>query len=268
MKKIFNFISSSKAGLQKEIDALKKEKENNLKEIEKLKTEKGSNLEKIEELKKETPYLEKYEALKNTKKQEWEIKAYEEGSAACRNYSNLTMRTRTLSQHIMLISVGVFAGIYSEAIPINNDIGPKLLIVGGSILCFFSISLRLIDWHYQSAFSAIRDSLAALECKNQILKNTDNLNSPWRSHLAVRTRFHDHIASYFPFLLLMAVGGSALYFGANELVEGNCLIYIVIVGIVATIITFFFRLAYIATKKDNHTKDQIKLLENKNELDE
>lgn len=135
---------------------------------------------------------------------EWRLEAYKQGSDACRNYSGLTMRIRTLAQQILAVSVVGFAAAMSEAVNITNL--DMLFGVGGVTLLILTTSLTLVDWHYKTAFTAIRDSLAELE-------QQEGLYGPWQAHLETRTRFKDHIASAMPFLFLGIAGVAAIGWG-------------------------------------------------------
>ena len=150
-----------------------------------------------------TPDEDKTELNEN---QHWEMELYKQGSEACRNYSQLTMRTRTLSQQILAVSVvGLGAAIANKDI----SIGSQIFLTGGVVLLVFSGSLFFVDWHYQSAFTAIRNSLAFIESRQPLF-------GPWIAHLNVRTHFRDHIASYLPFLLLAIVGCLGIWLGINQ----------------------------------------------------
>ena len=144
------------------------------------------------------------------KNDDWLFKAYEEGSSTCRNYSNLTMRVRTLAQHVLVVGV---AGLSILMLDYQKDeeLPYAILIVSFSLLVF-SISLFLVDWHYQSAFTGIRNQLARMECEKGI-------SGPWLAHLCIRTHLNDHIASYLPFLLLGfcgCLGSSSFFWGTNR----------------------------------------------------
>lgn len=129
---------------------------------------------------------------------------YQEASATCRNYSMLTMRVRTISQSLLaVISLGI-GTLYRSGFLNDDSQSDKfdwnaVLWVVGLIFVALAISLGLIDWHYQSAFSAIRDSLAKLEVQAKI-------DGPWRAHLRTRGRFEDQLASYFPFYFMAGTG--------------------------------------------------------------
>lgn len=129
-----------------------------------------------------------------------DLDAYKEGSSACQNYSGLTMRVRT---------VAVVVAVSAIAIPLARDLlddKMQLALMGGSIiLAAVAISFSLVDWHYQSAFATIRDSLAILEARNLF-------KGPWRAHLERRTHSRDHYASYVPFLLLGLIAAVALIY--------------------------------------------------------
>jgi hypothetical protein len=137
---------------------------------------------------------------------------YSEGSEACRNYSRLTMRVRTLAQHVLIvyviaISVAILSGKFgieqgtNVYIPILKG---NVLMYAGLILGLFSVSLALVDWHYQSAFTAIRDALREME---------GNLYGPWKAHKRVRNSRNDFIASYVPFWILWGIGLGSFVFG-------------------------------------------------------
>jgi len=148
--------------------------------------------------------------------------AYEQGSEACQNYSRLTMTVRTLSQQIMAVSfVGFIAALSSKT---NNLNMSYLLGYGGIAVVIFSVSLLVVDWHYQSAFTAIRNALARLEVKVGIV-------GPWRSHLIARTRKRDHLASYLPFLLLWLLGFIISGVGFNHSISWSITILACLFGI-------------------------------------
>jgi hypothetical protein len=127
---------------------------------------------------------------------EWRHALYREGSEACRNYSRLTMQTRTLSQQILVVGVvGLSAAVASK----EAFRRPEIVLTGGLALVAFAVSLAFVDWHYQSAFTAIRNSLAEIEHELELM-------GPWRAHLAERTHVKDHVASYVPFILLCIIG--------------------------------------------------------------
>jgi len=135
------------------------------------------------------------------------IHAYTEGSESCRNYSRLTMRVRTLSQQVLILGAVGFLAALTEGK--NKDYQMGIMIFGGIALSVLAFSLSVVDWHYQSAFSMIRDSLAKLEVKSQI-------EGPWRAHLSARTHKRDHVSSYLPFLLLWFLGLTTVGFGAED----------------------------------------------------
>jgi hypothetical protein len=136
-----------------------------------------------------------------------ELMLYEQGSEACRNYSGLTSRARTFAQ---LIAVAAIGAPFASGLAMGQR--PVVLQVGGAMLCVVAIGLGLIDWHYQSAFAAIRDRLANMEAWHKC-------NGPWRSHLSVRTGFADHIASYIPFFLLALLGIVGIVWGTDPLLQ-------------------------------------------------
>jgi hypothetical protein len=128
---------------------------------------------------------------------------YEAGSEACRNYSRLTLQTRTLSQQVLVAgTIGLAAAIASK----EASDRPWIIFGSGVVLILFSVSLGFVDWHYQSAFTAIRNSLARIEHQQEF-------DGPWTAHLSARTEFKDHVASYMPFLLLFTMGCGAMGLG-------------------------------------------------------
>lgn len=174
------------------------------------------------------------------------MKAYEEGSLSCRNYSNLTMRVRTLAQHVLVVGV---AGLSVLMVDFEKDEAqlPYAILMVSISLLLFSISLFLVDWHYQSAFTGIRNQLAKIECENGI-------SGPWLAHLCVRTHLNDHIASYLPFILLGILGGAGLWFGASDHPE---LGYIAI-GAMLLVILLFIIFLFIASKSDKRIRHELK----------
>lgn len=130
-----------------------------------------------------------------------ESQLYKEGSEACRNYSRLTMQVRTLSQQVLIgaaiaLSVATLGVDPDSASPVVS-LG-YVLLCGGLVLMGFGVALGLVDWHYQSAFTAIRDALAYME---------GAVPGPWRAHKCVRVaKWNDFVASYFPFWALWFIG--------------------------------------------------------------
>jgi len=119
---------------------------------------------------------------------------YRQGSEACRNYSQLTQRTRTLALIATVAAVAAPLSRLVDATEIN-----RLLLPAGVLLMLVALSLGLVDWHYQSAFQAIRNVLARIEFALGVV-------GPWRAHFTVRGSWRDFIASYLPFGLLFAIG--------------------------------------------------------------
>lgn len=137
-----------------------------------------------------------------------ECEMYRQGSEACRNYSKLTMRVRTLSQQILAVGVaGLGTALAKEGI--TPDIRAQIFIAAGVALVALSFSLLVVDWHYQTAFTGIRNSLAFMETRNR------PFFGPWIAHFNTRTQFKDHIASYLPFHLLAIIGGMGIWRGIN-----------------------------------------------------
>lgn len=180
-------------------------------------------------------------------KDAWEIEMYKQGSEACRNYSRLTMKTRTLSQQVLIVSVvGLSAVIANKDVPSRHEI----VLIGGIALLAFSVSLTFVDWHYQSAFTAIRNALACIEY-------TIKLPGPWRAHLGERTQFKDHVASYLPFLLLFAIGCLGIGFGI-KLSGGSALLVGLVVIPLLFFASFLFGFACLsASKRDAKLNDLI-----------
>lgn len=136
---------------------------------------------------------------------------YREGSEACRNYSNLTMQVRTLAQQVLIggviaLSVATLGLEFTEAGAAEASMRfmAYVLTFGGMILICFGVGLAFVDWHYQTAFTVMRDTLAYMEEKQV---------GPWRAHWCVRRRQPDYLASYVPFLILCAIGLAAMIAG-------------------------------------------------------
>ncbi|HVF61205.1 MAG TPA: hypothetical protein VNJ70_15465 [Thermoanaerobaculia bacterium] len=121
-----------------------------------------------------------------------------------------------------------------------------ILVGGGLTLVLLAISLGFVDWHYQSAFSAIRDSLARAEAERRI-------DGPWRAHLSVRSRLVDHFASYLPFVFLFAIGCVGACVGMFGIGIGWWLS----APLVAAAFAFFFYLSSRAKKRDRKMQAEI-----------
>lgn len=177
---------------------------------------------------------------------EWRMEFYKQGSEACRNYSNLTMRVRTLAEQILGVSVVGLAAYLKTGD--SAELDDRVILAGGLTLVILAISLGFIDWHYQSAFSAIRDSLAKAEAERK-------LGGPWRAHLSVRTRLKDHVASYLPFILLGAVGCFVATYALGGIwLRGGFPFLLVLTG------TGFLYLCQRAMKRDRGTEEEIKTI--------
>lgn len=177
---------------------------------------------------------------------DWELQSYREGSATCRNYSILTMQVRSLAQQILFIGVAGMATALS--MPENTlGIGPATIVLIGAIaLLTVTASLSFVDWHYQSAFAAMRNYLALVEEKN-------GLSGPWLAHLKVRTGFKDHIASYVPFLLLILVGCLGLAFG----LEGRPGSWMIPAAILFLAVCWFMHRCRRAAREDRDTMERL-----------
>lgn len=177
---------------------------------------------------------------------DWEVEVYRQGSDACRNYSGLTMRTRTLSQQILAVAV---VGLATAAVK-GADV-PGILLFGGVTLLAFAFSLLFVDWHYQSAFTAIRNTLASMESKRGMV-------GPWLCHLNARTHFNDHLASYSPFVALATLGCLSVWRGLAEnaikpFSEGKSVWLIPLIAFTA-ILAFFLNRCRHAKKRDADMK--------------
>lgn len=182
---------------------------------------------------------------------------YREGSDACRNYSRLTMQVRTLSQNV-LIAYLVGLGIAYRTLSTDGESGfAHILWTTGFVLVLFSISLAVVNWHYQSAFEAIRDNLKRLE-------ENANLVGPWRVHQLVRGGRKDAYAQFAPFVISAFIGVSEIFiaaviwFGQESYGWGFFMVAVAVVAIGTT----FFSLRWISKTQ---TED---LLAVRNLLDE
>lgn len=135
---------------------------------------------------------------------DFERQMYIEGSAACRNYSTLTMGVRTLSKQLLiayaagLAAFWVYCGKGGNA---EQDTIHWTVFWSGVVLTVFALSLMLVGWHYQSAFTAMRSSLAGLESTF-----APGIAGPWTAHRVARTPLRDWCSSYCPFLFIAAAG--------------------------------------------------------------
>jgi hypothetical protein len=144
------------------------------------------------------------------------------------------MQTRTLSQQIMAAAaVGLATAAATRGI--DDTARVAIFLSVGIVLLAFAFSLLFVDWHYQSAFTAIRNALAFIESRQPVL-------GPWIAHLNARTHFNDHIASYLPFLLLAALGCASIIGGVVCSNRSGAFIFIACSGVAAAfgIVVFFF----------------------------
>lgn len=177
----------------------------------------------------------------------WERERYVQGSEACRNYSNLTMSVRTLAQQVSLAAA---AGLAAALIG-QERIEPffsELMWVSGLVLTVFALSLFFVDWHYQSAFTAIRNHLATIEARHHLeeVEALDCHAGPWTAHLDARTQFKDHLASYVPFLLIGDLGLAAALYGLHETPIGVSLL-----GLAAVAVHMLFVVACRKASRDD-----------------
>lgn len=136
-----------------------------------------------------------------TSNADWLLEQYHEGSAACRNYSKLTMQVRTLTVKLFLAGGAALAALLAMTIGESdkNEMWANLLRGGGLVLQFAAPALLLVCWHYQSAFEAIRDVLASIE-------HEAKPHGPWVFHLRVRSGIADLAATWLPFAVLWVTG--------------------------------------------------------------
>lgn len=189
-----------------------------------------------------------------------DLDLYKEGSEVCRNYSRLTMQVRTLTQQVLMATVAAVAvailakGTLSDQV--DHTFLGYILLCTGIVLGSFSASLALIDWHYQSAFTAIRDALVELE------KDAELIHGPWQAHKKVRTSPDDFIASYVPFWFLSGIGLIGFINGCT--ITGCNPIWMIIVGILIFVFGLF-TFVYIGIKSYYNTL-KIQTLNNVNHM--
>ncbi len=160
---------------------------------------------------------------------------YQEGSEACRNYSQLTMRVRTLALQVLGVMVVGAGAIFSTKEGLCHIF--KILFSSGIIMVILAISFWYVDWHYQSAFTSIRNCLARLEHEN-------GMDGPWKYHLQVRGGFNDHLASYLPFLFLILLGFLGIYLGMSDTMSDWNIIPVLLAGLSVIIFLYNCRKAY------------------------
>ncbi|HSL83679.1 MAG TPA: NAD(P)-dependent oxidoreductase [Thermoanaerobaculia bacterium] len=184
---------------------------------------------------------------------DWERESYVQGSEACRNYSNLTMRVRTLAQQALLAAA---AGLGAAVIGRENiEYFYDLMGVVGLLLVVFAVSLFFVDWHYQSAFTAIRNHLTTIEARHHVeeLDRLECHDGPWTAHLSVRTRFRDHVASYLPFLLIGEVGAVAAFYGLQNIPFRAWVLGVVAIGGAMV----FIESCYLARRHDRGVQQRL-----------
>jgi hypothetical protein len=130
---------------------------------------------------------------------------YIQGSEACRNYSCLTKDVRLVGARaplVLLVPLGA-ALLDNSKLNIGTD-GFSILLGGaGFVLAIVSIGVALVDWHYQSAFEAIRDQMRTHE-------SAANVEGWATVHYKERHHQGEILASYLPFWIWTAVGLIAL----------------------------------------------------------
>lgn len=105
---------------------------------------------------------------------------YEQGSRCCQQYSELTMKSRTIAQHIM-IAYAVGMGLLLSKVGEPNSAFYATLIFAGIILIVFGRVLAALNRHYSTAFESIRDDcLVKLEAVT--LGEESKLLGPWQAH--------------------------------------------------------------------------------------
>lgn len=140
---------------------------------------------------------------------------YEVGSAACQNYSGLTLRVRTLALATLLGSMVVPAAYVGELVTscdfdksksiFHDPTVREVLAIAGGLLCASSLVLALVGNHYQSAFEAIRDVLAKLEPAGLGESSTRGIG-PWSMHQTARAGQKDAWATLLPYVSLGLLG--------------------------------------------------------------
>lgn len=141
---------------------------------------------------------------------------YRQGSECCRNYSNLTMRVRTLAQQVLLAyAVGV--GLLLTR---GKEIG-ALLFGAGIILILFSSALWILNLHYSLSFTGIRnDCLRKLEANVLEAVETDKTDKPiavgpWEAHAHAQPAWVRVAAWHWPYLVLVFVGLLTMLLGVT-----------------------------------------------------
>lgn len=147
-----------------------------------------------------------------------EKQLYEQGSKACQQYSDLTMRIRTIAQTVqiayavamglVLSRAGVQAG--SDWVPVDR-VGFVMIVLGVLVVVFGRV-LGVLNVHYSGAFEAIRDnSLVRLE--RRAFADQENVG-PWEAHQRHRraTEAQKQRAWTLPFRALMMLGALGIGF--------------------------------------------------------
>ena len=130
---------------------------------------------------------------------DWELEAYKQGSETCRNYSRLISPVRTIIITFVSAAIGAVTLKWDD---MSDRV--SVLMIAGTATSFMGIVLLLIDWHFQSAFEAIRDTNAITEAKQGV-------KGPWLAHFKVREPVSVFLASYLPLLLLIWGGATVMF---------------------------------------------------------
>ncbi|MCR9243847.1 MAG: hypothetical protein NXI31_02365 [bacterium] len=146
---------------------------------------------------------------------------YAEASDACRNYSDLTLKSRTLGQQIML-GYSVAIGITLSRSAIKDPQLGTILVIGGCVLLALSIPLHAVTRHYANAFWAMRNWLAAYERLRYEPTGGEANFGPWHAHKTSREKrmFSDGWSTNLPFGALVALAIASIVAGAS-LTQGH-----------------------------------------------
>lgn len=153
---------------------------------------------------------------------------YREGSECCRNYSKLTMQVRT---HVGLLMLGYAVGIGTMGSNwLSHSVAPTgpglinllhslprqaglVLLFGGVALFLFAVSLWTVNWHFSTAFRAMRDVICELEPAKPIRGCSCSDGGPWRAHKRAREPLADTIAWNLPFGVLAVIAAVSVVAG-------------------------------------------------------
>ncbi len=156
---------------------------------------------------------------------------YEQASASCQNYSQLTGKGRTLAATVVIgFSVTVVAAC--AKLTDKELINKIVLLASCGLLCLTGI-LAIVTAHFSTAFWAMRNWLAEVEKNDASRQKTTidlpgvmqtresiEVHGPWSAHKEARSGGSERFSFWSPFVLMALVGGLGIFAALLQLLPG------------------------------------------------